>query len=152
MGHKYRLFFRPLDVCCRFLSSCHQTQHELFTYPFLYLRDRDFQKSISSSLEENFGIISVSMAKKSAEGGKKERRKRRKIKFTTYEAAKIKNSSLRLKSPSLWKRQQTSQDTTWKHSSSKALPACRLPASSRRPTDDSEKSENSIFSLINKFK
>ena len=38
-----------------------------FTHPFLYLRESVFQKSISSSFEENFGIISVSMANKSGE-------------------------------------------------------------------------------------
>lgn len=35
------------------------------TYLFLYLSESAFQKSISSSFEENFGIISVSMANKS---------------------------------------------------------------------------------------
>lgn len=35
------------------------------TYLFLYLSESAFQKSISSSFEENFGVISVSMANKS---------------------------------------------------------------------------------------
>lgn len=35
------------------------------TYLVLYLRESAFQKSISSSFEENFGIISASMANKS---------------------------------------------------------------------------------------
>lgn len=41
------------------------------THLVLYFRERAFQKSISSSFEENFGIISVSMANKSGEEGNK---------------------------------------------------------------------------------
>lgn len=39
------------------------------TYPFLYLSERAFQKFISSSFEENFGIISSSMTNQSGEEG-----------------------------------------------------------------------------------
>lgn len=46
-------------------------QYEPVTYLCLYLRERVFQKSISSSFEENFGIISVSIANKSGDEGNK---------------------------------------------------------------------------------
>lgn len=47
-----------------------QSLHSVYcTYLFLYLKERAFQKSISSSFEENFGIISISMAKKSTQEG-----------------------------------------------------------------------------------
>lgn len=45
------------------------TRAGAFSYLFLYLRERAFQKSISSSFEENFGVISISMANKSGEEG-----------------------------------------------------------------------------------
>lgn len=47
-----------------------QSLHSVYrTYLFLYLKERAFQKSISSSFEENVGIISISMAKKSTQEG-----------------------------------------------------------------------------------
>ncbi len=47
---------------CVTLNAAHCTA----TYLFLYLSERAFQKSISSSLEANFGIIFASMTDKPA--------------------------------------------------------------------------------------